>query len=70
MSILSVELSKLNFLQLSDFLEYQNAQVALINDKSLNSLVKETRDENTKMRSLTVSAVSATCVSVPSSKYL
>jgi hypothetical protein len=38
---------------LSDFLEYQNARIALLNDKSLNALVEKTRDENTKMRSLT-----------------
>jgi hypothetical protein len=55
---------KLIFLQLSDFLEYQNSRIALLNDKSLNVLVEETRDENIKTRSLTVSAVSTTCISV------
>jgi hypothetical protein len=36
--------------------------MALLNDKSLNSLVKETKDEHTKMRTLTVSAVFVMCI--------
>jgi hypothetical protein len=51
-------------LQLSDFLEYQNARITLLNDKSLNSLMEKTRDENTKMRSLTVSGVPTTSIKV------
>ncbi|KUJ21645.1 uncharacterized protein LY89DRAFT_729158 [Mollisia scopiformis] len=38
---------------LSDLLDYENAQIAQVNEKALNGLVKETKDENSKMRVLT-----------------
>jgi hypothetical protein len=40
--------------QLSDLLDYENAQIAQLNEKSLNGLVKESKEENSKMRLLTV----------------
>jgi hypothetical protein len=46
-------LSSLN--QLSDLLDYENAQIAHHNEVSLNKLVQESKDENSKMRLLTVS---------------
>jgi len=39
---------------LSDLLEYDNAQVAHLNSRSLSGLTKESKDENFKMRLLTV----------------
>jgi hypothetical protein len=36
--------------------------MALLNDKSLNGLVKETKEEHAKMRILTVSAVFVMCI--------
>jgi hypothetical protein len=45
--------------QLSDLLDYENAQIAHSNEKALNGLVKETKDENSKMRILTVSSKSS-----------
>jgi hypothetical protein len=44
----------LTLYQLSDLLEYENAQIGHLNGKSLNGLVKETKDENVKMMILTV----------------
>lgn len=41
-------------LQLSDLLDYENAQIAHLNAKSLSGLTKESKDENLKMRMLTV----------------
>jgi hypothetical protein len=41
--------------QLSDLLDYENAQVAHHNEVSLNKLVQESKEENSKMRMLTVS---------------
>ncbi|KAF4635972.1 hypothetical protein G7Y89_g2100 [Cudoniella acicularis] len=38
---------------LSDLLDYENAQIAHLNEKALNGLVTETKDENSKMRVLT-----------------
>jgi len=38
---------------LSDLLDYENAQIAHLNEQALNGLVKETKDENSKMRILT-----------------
>jgi hypothetical protein len=35
-------------------LEYENAHIGHLNEKSLNGLVKETKDENAKMMILTV----------------
>jgi hypothetical protein len=40
-------------------LDYENAQIAHSNEKALNGLVKETKDENSKMRILTVSSKSS-----------
>lgn len=42
-------------MKLSDLLSYENAQIAHLNGKALNNLVKETKDENSKIRILTVS---------------
>lgn len=36
-------------------LDYENAQIAHLNERALNGLVKETKEENSKMRILTVS---------------
>lgn len=44
--------------QLSDLLDYENAQIAHLNERALNGLVKETKEENSKMRILTVCLVS------------
>ncbi|KAE8443567.1 hypothetical protein EG329_001729 [Mollisiaceae sp. DMI_Dod_QoI] len=38
---------------LSDLLDYENAQIAHLNEQALNGLVKETKEENSKMRVLT-----------------
>lgn len=38
---------------LSNLLNYENAQIAHLNEKSLNGLAKETKEENSKMRLLT-----------------
>ncbi|PVH74785.1 hypothetical protein DL98DRAFT_19703 [Cadophora sp. DSE1049] len=38
---------------LSDLLDYENAQIANHNEKSLNDLAKESKEENSKMRILT-----------------
>ncbi|TVY41413.1 hypothetical protein LSUB1_G003304 [Lachnellula subtilissima] len=39
--------------QLTDWLDYENAQVAHLNQMSLNGLIKETKEENIQMRILT-----------------
>ncbi|TVY48837.1 hypothetical protein LOCC1_G001672 [Lachnellula occidentalis] len=39
---------------LTDWLDYENAQVAHLNQMSLNGLIKETKEENIQMRILTV----------------
>ena len=41
--------------QLSDLLDYENAQIAHLNERALNGLVAETKEENSKMRVLSVS---------------
>ncbi|KAH8651810.1 hypothetical protein BGZ60DRAFT_420312 [Tricladium varicosporioides] len=38
---------------LSDLLDYENAQIAHLNEKALNGLVRETKEENSRMRVLT-----------------
>jgi hypothetical protein len=40
--------------KLSDLLKYQNAKITQSNETALNGLIKETKDENSKMRILTV----------------
>jgi hypothetical protein len=50
-------IANINLMQLSDLLEYENAKIAHLNEKSLNRLVEETRDEHSKMTILTVSDV-------------
>jgi hypothetical protein len=43
--------------QLSDLLDYENAQIAHSNERALNGLVMETKEENSKMRILSVSVL-------------
>jgi phage terminase large subunit len=55
---------------LSDLLDYENAQIAHLNEKALNGLVKETKEENSKMRLLTVSLIVISSAEEETKQYI